>query len=406
MRGARLAVGTLMALLGSTASALAQTEPSIDLRVWRPPIDPDASMVLEPPSTPGPWRWNLAAWTRLDAEPVTWDSPTEPHRLVASRAGADIVAGLGIGQRLALGVDLPAFLQTGSNGFPPAVVSGGQVATSGIGDLSLRAKGTVVSDDHRGNHAGFGLAVLGELTLPTGATSSFMGDGDMTASLSLLAAYTLGPIAARAEGGYATRADWHAWPGAYEAGPCGLPCDVRPGPTYGASIPWAVGVALRPKAIVPSVDRADRQTWELAAHGALPAAPVTPVVGAGAATLSPALLALDDRVALGHYHDAYFVGGIEVGLDGALGVPDVSGILAIGWAPRSHDKDGDGVDDDADQCPDLAEDRDGIQDGDGCPEDDADDDGVPDAQDACPLLPGVPATSPGRNGCPASGGPR
>src|SRR5262249_54440535 len=42
----------------------------------------------------------------------------------------------------------------------------------------------------------------------------------------------------------------------------------------------------------------------------------------------------------------------------------------------------------------------GIQDVDGCPEDDADKDGIPDAQDACPKEPGQPSPEPSKNGCP------
>ncbi|AFE07993.1 OmpA domain-containing protein [Corallococcus coralloides DSM 2259] len=48
------------------------------------------------------------------------------------------------------------------------------------------------------------------------------------------------------------------------------------------------------------------------------------------------------------------------------------------------DKDGDGLNDDKDKCPDEPEDKDGYQDDDGCPDLDNDSDGVPDAQDKCP----------------------
>ncbi len=48
------------------------------------------------------------------------------------------------------------------------------------------------------------------------------------------------------------------------------------------------------------------------------------------------------------------------------------------------DKDGDGIKDDIDDCPDEAEDMDGFQDGDGCPESDNDEDGILDAVDKCP----------------------
>jgi outer membrane protein OmpA-like peptidoglycan-associated protein len=44
------------------------------------------------------------------------------------------------------------------------------------------------------------------------------------------------------------------------------------------------------------------------------------------------------------------------------------------------------VKDAEDACPAAAEDKDGFQDDDGCPESDNDADGIPDAKDACPLV--------------------
>ena len=76
--------------------------------------------------------------------------------------------------------------------------------------------------------------------------------------------------------------------------------------------------------------------------------------------------------AIGKYKDAYVLVGGEIGLDSAVGVPEVSGDLSIGWAPRSHDRDHDGIPDDVDECPDLPEDIEGVQDQDGCPENDSD----------------------------------
>lgn len=49
------------------------------------------------------------------------------------------------------------------------------------------------------------------------------------------------------------------------------------------------------------------------------------------------------------------------------------------------DRDKDGVPDDRDRCPQQAEDKDGFQDQDGCPEFDNDRDGLPDKTDQCPL---------------------
>jgi hypothetical protein len=68
--------------------------------------------------------------------------------------------------------------------------------------------------------------------------------------------------------------------------------------------------------------------------------------------------------------------------------PDLSGSVSLtyGWPVLAADSDNDGVPDFNDQCPLHAEDLDGFQDEDGCPDPDNDEDGVPDSLDGRPLL--------------------
>lgn len=86
--------------------------------------------------------------------------------------------------------------------------------------------------------------------------------------------------------------------------------------------------------------------------------------------------------------------------------PPVRQAAAAAGAPAAStaaaDGDGDGVADSDDLCPDFAEDRDGVDDGDGCPEvsADADGDGVPDHQDACPQQPEDRDGFADHDGCP------
>ena len=64
--------------------------------------------------------------------------------------------------------------------------------------------------------------------------------------------------------------------------------------------------------------------------------------------------------------------------------------LSVGLAlhlPRGFDRDDDGVSDRGDRCPTTAEDRDGFDDGDGCPDPDNDRDAVNDGADSCPVVP-------------------
>jgi hypothetical protein len=72
------------------------------------------------------------------------------------------------------------------------------------------------------------------------------------------------------------------------------------------------------------------------------------------------------------------------GVTSGVGAPDGRLFFGVYWVPPEADKDQDGVDDDVDQCPFLAEDRDGFQDSDGCPDPDNDNDLVPDLDDRCP----------------------
>jgi outer membrane protein OmpA-like peptidoglycan-associated protein len=76
--------------------------------------------------------------------------------------------------------------------------------------------------------------------------------------------------------------------------------------------------------------------------------------------------------------------------------PELPGPKETQGCPVAKDTDGDGVPDDIDRCPLDPEDKDGFQDEDGCPDPDNDGDGIVDRADACPNEPG-PLES---RGCP------
>jgi outer membrane protein OmpA-like peptidoglycan-associated protein len=87
--------------------------------------------------------------------------------------------------------------------------------------------------------------------------------------------------------------------------------------------------------------------------------------------------------------------GLGGGIVAAAGTPLVRAFAGLVWAPEAKkkaepkeggpsDKDGDTIPDDQDQCPKKAEDEDGFQDDDGCPDDDNDGDGIKDKKDKCP----------------------
>jgi hypothetical protein len=64
------------------------------------------------------------------------------------------------------------------------------------------------------------------------------------------------------------------------------------------------------------------------------------------------------------------------------------------------DKDGDGINDNLDECPEQPEDIDGFEDADGCPDADNDQDGIPDKLDKCSMEPEDLDDFEDADGCP------
>jgi outer membrane protein OmpA-like peptidoglycan-associated protein len=81
----------------------------------------------------------------------------------------------------------------------------------------------------------------------------------------------------------------------------------------------------------------------------------------------------------------YFAAGAGIPKTG-FQAADVRATIAFMYEPAVGDRDKDGIPDDDDGCPDEAEDKDGFEDSDGCPDLDNDGDGILDVDDACPLV--------------------
>jgi len=79
---------------------------------------------------------------------------------------------------------------------------------------------------------------------------------------------------------------------------------------------------------------------------------------------------------------------------------DLRGFIGFVFEPSIGDRDGDGIKDDVDKCPDEPEDFDGFQDEDGCPDPDNDNDGIPDKDDRCPNEPEDMDGDQDADGCP------
>lgn len=380
-----------MASAARVASAQeANALPSIDVRTFRASTDPRAGLLLEPTVVPKLGEWNVGIWGIYANRPVEARFADGARYRIAHDGLAELTAGVGLGGRAAFGVSLPFRFFRDEDRRPAADASLGRfgIPSAGIGDLALHGKANVVDN----TDGGLGLAALGVVTVPTGQRDTLLGEGSVTASARALVELNLLVAGAQASVGYLFRTAEGVWPSQTPA-------------RVGAELPWRAGVWLRPG--VFKIDRDNRHVVELAAHGSLPAGPVLPFGGGqpGSALLSPVMLAVSDRVAIGHYRDFFLAIGVDFGLRDAAFAPNVRGMLGFGWAPRNHDMDRDGVNDDVDQCPEIPEDRDGFEDSDGCPEIDDDEDGIIDTEDACPRVAGEPSDDPAKNGCPAEAAP-
>lgn len=88
------------------------------------------------------------------------------------------------------------------------------------------------------------------------------------------------------------------------------------------------------------------------------------------------------------------------GIIQGVGVPSYRVFLGAMYIHEVGDQDADGIPDDQDQCPTIAEDKDGFQDEDGCPDPDNDNDTIPDDRDKCPNEPETVNNFQDDDGCP------
>jgi outer membrane protein OmpA-like peptidoglycan-associated protein len=87
---------------------------------------------------------------------------------------------------------------------------------------------------------------------------------------------------------------------------------------------------------------------------------------------------------------------------GMTGSPQFRVFVGFIFEPNIGDRDGDGIKDDVDKCPDEPEDFDDFEDEDGCPDPDNDRDGIPDKDDKCPNEPETKNGFEDEDGCPDS----
>src|SRR5690606_16801328 len=224
----------------------------------------------------------------------------------------------------------------------------GGLSAVGLGDVQLELKGRFYGEP--GEMIALGAFLYG--TAPTGtitAEGSYIGNSSPTVGGGLIADGKVGPLLYGVNVGGAWRET--ATIGASEIGP-----ELR--------VSGGVGYEISP--IISLV--ADAYGANSFGGG----------VGSGAIEIDGGakILPLGNRLS--------FILGGGAGVLKGVGLPTARGFLGISYNATTLDRDRDGLEDNKDGCPDAAEDMDGYEDSDGCPELDNDQDGIPDELDKCP----------------------
>ena len=98
--------------------------------------------------------------------------------------------------------------------------------------------------------------------------------------------------------------------------------------------------------------------------------------------------------------NSYFMLGAGPRYTAGFETANIRAFVGFIFEPSIGDRDGDGIKDDVDKCPDEPEDYDGFQDADGCPDPDNDNDGILDVDDRCPNEPEDRDGDQDADGCP------
>lgn len=372
----------LVLTLASTASAQIPPRPRepIDVERFKPHVTYDGFVTAEGSDVrpeADPWEVGLYLNYGLNQLVVVNELNNISDKFVSGRLGVDVVGSVTIIGPLSVGLGIPFYLaQSGDD----ADLDGDGVAESpsfaGFGDIRIVPKVRILDDREL-----FGLAVSGELRVPTHA-GDYSGGARMIQFIPRIIA------------------------------------DHRFGAS-GFRLGANVGVAIREGTTFENVNALSEFIYAAAASYRIGGwdglvSLGAEVNGGTGLTSSPNLEELPlEGILFGAVHptNEWTVSfGPGIGLVPGYGIPTFRFFAGVRYTPTNNDRDGDGIPDDEDACPDEPEDRDGYQDADGCPEDDdeADDDqdGIPNSLDQCPdekeTINGIEDD----DGCPDGGDPK
>lgn len=366
MRSASVLVGLPLLLVLSASQALGQ----VDAERFKPAATHDGFVTAEGTAVrPTADRFAFSLFGNYAYRPliVANDSGDFERTIVGGRLGLDLLGSATLVGPLSLGLGLPLFFQNGQ----ADPTTGDAVSTFGLGKLRIVPKVQILDDRES---IGFGIAV--EVRAPT-HTGDFSGSDGFEFVPKILLDHRFG---------------------------------------NGIRLGFNLGAALRAKDSYLNVNTGSEFAYaaaigyRLGGNDGNTELGLEAVGAVGLVESNREELPLELLGYVKHNLSPEWVltAGPGFGVIPGYGVPVFRVFAGISFGPTSHDRDGDGVTDGEDTCPDIAEDRDADRDADGCPEEppDSDLDGVADGEDRCPSAKETINGIDDDDGCPDTGDSR
>jgi len=379
-----LVVACVVGLL-CAGGAMAQGEPAattVPLDRFRTPIDDRGLGTTEGGAIPGHLgvQGGLVLNHAVNPLVVRDETGAIVAPIVSRRLGAEAVVTVGLLDGISLGLGLPLVLLQDGGDLPDELadvvgVANG-LAAIGVGDVRLVPKVRLLREDRHG----VSLALIPTVTLPTAGGLRFVneisfvygadylgeGPGAVAFIPEVALSTSIGGLRPAANLAYRLRQPTRL----FDTFPIDPELVYRVGVGYDLA---TVAPALSSLLVFGEVFGAtsDRNPFGLVddSDQTLVRLQNPLEVQVGARWHSPIGVAVE--------------GGVGTGLRPGFGTPDVRTFLGARLVVENRDRDGDGLADAADACPDDAEDKDGVKDDDGCPDPDNDGDGIPDGNDRC-----------------------
>lgn len=352
-----VAVTALSLALSSSASVYAQQEPaSFSVERFELSLDRNGTLNVESGRVAGHLDWNASLWFGGSHAPlvltrINEDGRTHGGDIVGFRMGGSLMGSVGLFDLLQVGLIVPVVTYQSRNSDPAgAVGSIPALSVAGVGNIRIAPKVAIVREDE----AGIAVALVPTLVLPTISRDAYIGGESFEFAPTVAVSKAFGSLNTNFNVG-ARVLEQREW--------LGIDIDDELTASIGASfdlegltsVPLGIDASVAAATLLKDPTASTQQNYVEALAGA--------------------------RYRFGPMLAFAAVGA---GGGGGYGTPDVRGLLGLRVASANLDPDGDGIEGDDDACPQNAEDYDGFEDKDGCPEADNDGDRFEDAVDGAP----------------------